>query len=229
MVMAVVVIGKTAGKLPSVLVSVFEDAFSGSALSGGVFGFLLSRALRYGAMRGLLSNEAGCGTATIAYASSDEKSPARQGFWGIFEVFFDTIVLCTMTALVILVSYDDPYVFCGEPGVMLTVRAFCASLGDWAGYVLGAAVFLFAFATVICWAEYGLECVGYFSRSRLGGTLYLSVYFVLIVIGSFAAPALVWGVTDLSLGVMTLINLFALSLLSGKVKKSTDEFFRARE
>ncbi len=223
MIMALWVIFANVRELPSVFSLIFKEAFSAESAAGGVFGFLFSRALRFGSMRGLLSNEAGCGTAPTAYAASNEKSPAKQGFWGIFEVFFDTIVLCTMTALVILISPMSD-----EGGsVMTTVNAFCASLGDWAGYILAAAVFMFAFATVICWADYGLACVRYFGREKRYGTLFLCIYFVSIVFGALAAPKLAWELTDLSLGIMTLINLAALIILGGEVKSETEDHFKA--
>ncbi len=225
MIMALLVIVRNIDGLPGVFGMIFEGAFSPEGAVGGILGFLLSRSLRFGTMRGLLSNEAGCGTSPIAYAASNEKSPAEQGFWGIFEVFFDTIVLCSMTAFVILLSYGDSYVSRGE-GVMLTVRAFEASLGDWSSYVLAVSVFLFAFATVICWAQYGLECVGYFSRAKAPGTLYLCVYFVFVVLGAVAAPEITWEITDLALGGMTVINLIALCLMHHSVKRETDLFFK---
>lgn len=226
-VMSLCVIFKNAGALSGVFGMIFSDAFSYESAAGGVVGFLFSRALRYGSMRGLLSNEAGCGTAPIAYAASNEKSPAKQGFWGIFEVFFDTIVLCTMTAIVVLISYGDPRVKESAGTVMMTVKAFSTSLGEPAAYVLAAAVFMFAFATVICFAGYGLECVGYFSNSRAAGTVFLCVYFFFIVFGAVAAPAFVWDLTDFALGSMTLINLAALCLLGKDVREETDLFFKA--
>lgn len=226
MIMALLVIVRELDGIPFVLGMIFEDAFSFESAAGGIVGFFLSRALRFGTMRGILSNEAGCGTSPIAYAASNEKSPAEQGFWGIFEVFFDTIVLCSMSAFVILLSYDDPYVFGGAGGVMLTVRAFVASLGEWSSYILAAAVFLFAFATVICWAQYGLECVWYFSRAKAFGTIYLCVYFIFVVLGAVAAPEAVWEITDFALGGMTIINLFALCLMQREVKRETDAFFK---
>ena len=221
--MALLVIFSDLGELSSAFGAIFKGAFSYESAAGGVFGFLFSRTLRLGTMRGLLSNEAGCGTAPIAYASSNEKSPAKQGFWGLFEVFFDTVILCTMTALVILVS---PVSGAGEGDVMMTVDAFCASLGAGSAYILAAAVFMFAFATVICWADYGLVCARYFGKTRTTGTVFLCLYFVSIVFGSLATPAVAWKLTDLSLSIMTLINLFALIVLAGDVKKETDSFFK---
>ena len=114
-------------------------------------------------MRGLLSNEAGCGTAPTAHASAAATSPAAQGVWGIVEVVVDTILLCSATALVILVAVPHPDLF-GENGVMMTVSAFSSVLGDWSAWFLRGAILAFGYATVLCWAGYGLEAIAFLSR-----------------------------------------------------------------
>ena len=136
--------------LGDAMASIWRDAFAPQSAVGGVSGFLLSRALRVGTMRGLLSNEGGCGTAPTAHAEANAKSPAHQGVWGIYEVFADTVLLCTLTALVILSSGIPTE---GENYMMITIGAYAAVLGEIASCFLALSVLLFGFATVICWAH----------------------------------------------------------------------------
>jgi AGCS family alanine or glycine:cation symporter len=150
------VIIPNAARLTDALSLILRCAFSPSAAAGGVGGYAVARAVRYGVMRGLVSNEAGCGTAPCAHAIAECSSPAKQGAWGIFEVFVDTVVLCTLTALVVILEYDAASAFDGNY-MMMTVAAFSARLGNAAAYFLCAAVLCFGFATVLCWAHYGLR------------------------------------------------------------------------
>jgi AGCS family alanine or glycine:cation symporter len=181
-------------------------------------------------MRGLLSNEAGCGTAPFAHATSSAKEPAEQGAWGIFEVFADTILLCTVTAVVIILNYEACAAYSSN-GVMMTVRAFSAVLGDGASYYLCLAVFLFAYATVVCWAQYGVECVRYLTEKmspsiqKWGRRGYIALFCGCILIGALCSPSSVWALSDFSIGSMTLINLFVLCLGAGEVKRYTDRVY----
>ncbi len=202
--------------------SIFEGAFSKGSMGGGVIGFLTSRALRVGTMRGLLSNEAGCGTAPTAHASADAKSPASQGLWGIFEVFVDTILLCTATALVILVAPIDPCTMAGE-GILMTVRAYTSVLGAWSGVFLAAAVFCFGYGTLLCWGHYGAEAI----RALTGRKGILRAYYLLfgicILWGTVKAPLFVWELADFAMMGLTLINLFVLFLLRREVREESGE------
>jgi len=187
---------------------------------------LFSDAIRYGTMRGLLSNEAGWGTAPLAHAASSTKEPAKQGTWGIFEVFVDTIILCTMTAVVIIVNYDDACAYASD-GIMMTVKAYSATLGKSAEYFLCAAVLLFAYATVICWAHYGVECVSYiFKNKKFYARIFYIVFCVFVFIGAIVAPEAVWTVVDFSIGSMTLINVLVVCFMSGEVRMLTDRLFK---
>ena len=200
--------------------SVFREAFRPSSAAGGVLGFLTSRALRVGTMRGLLSNEAGCGTAPTAHACADTNSPAAQGIWGIFEVFVDTILLCTATALVILVSFPDVEMF-GDNAVMMTIRAYSSVLGKWSEYFFCAAVFCFGYATVICWANYGLESVRALSPGRGWRRAYLFLFSLCIPAGAMLAPGVVWTVSDFAIATLTTINLAVLLALRREVREET--------
>lgn len=204
---------------------ILSDAFSPDSAAGGIFGFILSRSLRYGTMRGLVSNESGCGTAPTAHATSNSRIPAEQGFWGIFEVFADTIVLCSMTAFVVIISYPEVSRF-GDNFIMMTISAYSSVLGEWAGYFLAVAVLCFAFATVICWAHYGMESVAYLSGKRLWKNVYIVFYSLAVFAGAFAASDIIWQWADFSIGVMTVINVCVICLMSREVKMETADYFR---
>lgn len=199
---------------------IVSEAFSPMGAAGGVFGFLTSRALRVGTMRGILSNEAGCGTAPTAHASSHTDSPAAQGVWGIFEVFVDTILLCTLTALVILVSFPDLHDF-GLSPVMMTVRAYSSVLGSWASYFLCAAIFCFGYATVICWAGYGAESVRAISRKKRYLALYFLAFCICLLIGVNTTPQSVWDISDFAIASLTVINLAVLLLCRREIREET--------
>ncbi|MBQ8310419.1 MAG: sodium:alanine symporter family protein [Clostridia bacterium] len=208
--------------------SIFREAFTPASGAGGVIGFLTSRALRVGTMRGLLSNEAGCGTAPTAHAAADAKSPAAQGVWGIFEVFVDTILLCTATALVILVSRDEVSLYASD-GVMMAIRAYSTVLGDWAAYFFAAAILCFGYATLLCWGGYGLESVRFLSPKKRWRGLYLIAFAACVAAGSLYAPDAVWDVADFAIASMTYINLMMLLLLRREVRTGTREAFGKEE
>ncbi len=225
MLLSLAVLVLRAPLIPSALKSIFSAVFDVRSALGGVGGFAVARALRYGAMRGLVSNEAGCGTAPIAHACADTDHPAKQGFWGSFEVFADTWVLCSMTALVILVSYDKVMMY-GDNSIMMTVRAYTTVLGDWSGYFLCAAVLFFGFATVVCWGHYALEALSYLTENRGLRTGIICVFSLGAAVGTVTSPAALWQIADLAIGAMTLINLAVLLLMQGEVRRWTVDYFK---
>ena len=202
---------------------IFKNAFTVRSGVAGAFGFLLSSSLRYGTMRGILSNEAGCGTAPAAHAVSSCKIPAKQGAWGIFEVFVDTILLCTLTAIVIIVGFDgvDP----NGDFMMMTVNAYTSLLGDFSGYFIAVAVLLFGLATVLCWAHYGIVSVKYLTNRRFATPVFIAIYSAAVCLGSVLSSDIIWDGADLSIGAMTLINVAILIKLSGEVKRETESYF----
>ncbi|MBQ9079837.1 MAG: sodium:alanine symporter family protein [Clostridia bacterium] len=222
-IMSVAVMILRRDSLPAAFAAILEDAFSFDSALGGVVGFVLSRGVRYGTMRGLMSNEAGCGTAPIAHAGSSVSYPAQQGIWGIFEVFVDTILLCTMTAVVIIISLGEVSVYGADP-IMMTLRAYSAVLGSWSEYVMCAMVLFFGFATVICWAHYGMECVSYLTERRGWRWTFVVAYGLAAAVGAVAAPDAVWSVADFALGAMTIINLAVICAMSGEVVSETREY-----
>ncbi len=210
--------------VPSVFSVIFEDAFRLDSAAGGIFGFVLSTKLRAGTMRGLMSNEAGCGTAPTAHASSNTESPAKQGFWGIFEVFVDTILLCTLTAIVIILAGDGVMGFSQDP-MMMAIKSYSSVLGEWSEYYMCISVLLFAFATMVCWAHYGKESLRCLTKKKGAATAFILLFCLFVFVGAVAAPKIAWLLADLALGVMTLINLPILCAMSGEVKRETERFF----
>ena len=202
---------------------IFKSAFTLRSGVSGAFGFLLSSSLRYGTMRGILSNEAGCGTAPAAHAVSSCRIPAKQGAWGIFEVFVDTILLCTLTAIVIIVGFDgvDP----NGDFMMMTVNAYKSLLGDFSGYFIAISVLLFGRATVLCWAHYGIVSVKYLTRKRFSTPTFIVIYSLAVLFGSVISADIIWGGADFSIGAMTIINVVVLIMLSGEVKRETEDYF----
>ena len=214
--------------LGDALAAIFKDAFAFDSAAGGIIGFAISRGMRAGCMRGLMSNEAGCGTAPTAHAAAECNSPAAQGFWGIFEVFVDTILLCTLTALVIIVSVlggGDAMAFSSDP-MMMAIKAFSSVLGGWSEYYMVVSVLLFAFATIVCWAHYGKESVTFLTKRQSLAAVYVILYSLFVFIGALTAPKSAWLAADLALGVMTIINLVILFLMRREIKQETDRFFK---
>ncbi len=224
-VMSLAVILRSGDALGEVFLSIIKGAFSPVAAASGVGGFVFTRAIRFGVMRGLVSNEAGCGTAPTAHAIADCPSPAKQGMFGIVEVFVDTIVLCTMTALVVILGYGDASRYAGSY-MMMTIAAYASGLGSYAAYFLCAAVVCFGFATVLCWGHYGLSCARYFKISGKARILFTAAYCLSVFVGSFASAELAWSLSDLSMGAMTVINLICLFFMSREVKDETDVYLK---
>ncbi len=223
-IMSCTVIALSFDKMPSVLTEIIDGAFSFRSVGGGAFGFLVSDALRFGTIRGLFSNEAGCGTAPTAHATSNTDSPCEQGFLGIVEVFVDTMLVCTMTAFVILLSPASINSFSDDP-IMMVFSAFSAALGSGSDVFLCISVFLFAFATVICWGYYGKECIYYLNKSKSAERIYYFIYIIFIFIGSVVSLEPVWQIADLAVGVMTLMNLLVLFLMRREITSETERYF----
>lgn len=206
------------GYIPEVLADILSGAFSLKAAGGGALGFGLREAVRYGITRGIFSNEAGCGTSPTAHASADVESPHHQGCFGIFEVFADTILLCSMTALVILIA-QKKYGLTGLDGVPLTLRAFHLALGPAAEWIIAVSVVLFALATVIAQIYYGSVCVGYFTASRIAPKLYAICASAVSLIGTVINTSSMWIAADLTVGVMTVINVAVLIVMRREIAK----------
>jgi len=209
------------------IILIFEDAFELKSGIGGVFGFLLSNSLRYGTMRGILSNEAGCGTAPAAHAVSNCDIPAKQGMFGILEVFVDTILLCTLTAIVIIVG-SGGVVPSGSNYMMITVNAYSDILGKIAGDFIAISVILFGLATVLCWGYYGLESVNYLCKGGRISLIFVLLYAASLIYGAIMTSEIAWEIADLSIGVMSIINLSVLFFMNSQVVQETKNYFNGK-
>ena len=207
--------------IPSVFGSIFEGAFSPASVTGGAVGsFFMS--MKKGVSRGIFSNEAGLGTGSIAHACADTKKPVKQGFFGIFEVFADTIVICTLTALVILcsgVSID----FGKAAGAELTIQGFTSTYGNWVSLFTAVAMCCFAFSTIIGWGLYGARCIEFLFSSKVIKP-FMVVYSLVAILGATVDLGLIWSIADTFNGLMAIPNLIALFLLSGTVVKLIKEY-----
>ncbi len=195
------------GALPGALRLVVDGAFSGTAATGGFAGSTIMLAMRYGVARGLFSNEAGLGSAPMVHAAATTDHPARQGLYGIFEVFVDTILICTTTGLVILVTgeWDS-----GQTGAALSVRAFETGLpGTWGDIVVTGGLVLFAFSTIIGWSYYGETGIVYLFGAR-AAMPYRIAWLVFVFLGSIGSLHVVWDIADTLNGLMAIPNLIAV-------------------
>ena len=214
-------------RLGEALVSIWRDAWAPASAGAGIGGFLLSRGVRYGVMRGLVSNEAGCGTAPMAHATAESDSPAAQGVFGLVEVFVDTVLLCTVTALAILVSDSGPGAY-GEDAVRTAQAAFSSVLGEWAGGFFAISILFFGVATILCWAHYGRTCMTYLTAGRGGkvaDVLFLIIFAVSLLFGSVAAPSRAWELADVAIALMTVLNLIILVVMHREVVDETNRLF----
>ena len=212
--------------VPAVFASIFQGAFNPRAVTGGIVGsFFLS--MKNGVSRGIFSNEAGLGTGSIAHACADTKKPVKQGMFGIFEVFMDTIVICTMTAMVVLLSgVEIPY---GQTaGAELTISGFTTVYGNWVSIFTAVAMVCFAFSTIIGWGLYGGRCVEFLFGPK-SVKIYTAAYALVSIVGATVDLGLVWGISDTFNGFMTVPNLIGVFLLAPVVLKLMKEHFEAEK
>lgn len=212
-------------RIPSVFASIIGGAFSPKSFTGGVVGSMFL-SLKKGVSRGIFSNEAGLGTGSIAHACADTKKPVKQGMFGIFEVFADTLVICTLTALVILCS-GTPIHYGVEAGAELTISGFTTTYGSWATIFSAIALCCFAFSTILGWGLYGSRCIEYLFSSNKVVRPFLVVYSLVAILGATVDLGLLWNIADTFNGLMAIPNLIALFLLSGTVVKLLQEFLKS--
>lgn len=210
-----------ADAIPEVFSSIIKGAFAPQAVTGGVVGSVFL-ALRTGAARGVFTNEAGMGTAAIAHASSNVSHPVEQGLMGIMEVFLDTIVICTMTAVVILCS-KIPIKFGCDSGVSLTTEAFSSTLGDWVSIPLAGAVSCFAIATILGWSLYGVRCAQYLFGDNVWKKFSI-MQAVLIIVSAILSTSTVWMLAETVNGLMMIPNLIVLAYQAPELKRLTEEY-----
>ena len=226
----VVVILMRITDVPGVFGAIFSSAFSFEAVGGGVFGYAIMVAMKNGFARGVFSNEAGLGSAPIAHAASSTEEPAEQAIWGVFEVFFDTIVICSITAFTVLLSGFElgadalkAYTSNGAAAV----EAFNSILpGTLGGTIIQISLVFFALSTILSWSYYGERCWGYLSGDNRAVTgIYKIVFVLFCIVGATGSGQLMWDISDTLNGAMAIPNLIALLLLSGAVASITKEYF----
>lgn len=211
--------------LPQVFSSIFQGAFQPRSVTGGLVSSMLLT-MRSGVARGIFSNEAGLGTASIAHATADTDSPVRQGLFGIFEVFVASMVICTLTALVILCSGVEVH-YGAAAGAELTIEGFIRSYGSVASLLAALVLCCFAFSTILGWGLYGLRCVEYLFGSRAGKP-FLIVYSLVAILGATLELELIWNVADTFNALMSIPNLIAVALLSPVVVELIQQEWPAR-
>lgn len=205
-------------RIPAVLLQIVKEAWTPGAAGGGIAGFLFSRSVRFGLARGVFSNEAGLGTLAVLHGAAEDTGPEEQGMWAMFEVFFDTIVICTLTALVILCVGGAP----GLDGTALTSFCFTKILGSFGGILVSGSMAVFAFATIIAWYYIGRQMFFYLAEHLCPGAdieyLYTVLYLLAVWLGCVCRLELVWIVSDLVNGLMAYPNLLSLWLLAEHVR-----------
>lgn len=214
--LAIIVIN--VARLPEVIALILKSAFTATAATGGFAGVGIMMAMRYGIARGVFSNEAGLGSAPIAHATATTNHPVRQGLWGVFEVFFDTIVMCTATALVIMLTgvWSN-----GESGAVLTISGFNAVFGGTVGAGLVTfCMILTAYDTLLAWCFYGETCTAYLlGHGKVVRTVYRIIWLPFTMLGALGSLKVIWDVADTLNGLMAMPNLIALAALGGVVVK----------
>lgn len=221
-----------ASTIPTAFGLIFKEAFNFKAAFGGVAGYGILSAMRYGVGRGVFSNEAGLGSAPIAHAASSTKDPVKQGLWGAFEVFITTIIICTMSALVVLSSdiYLGAFNTGTTPeynGVALSAAAYGEALPYVGNIVISISTVFFALSTILGWAYYGEVCINYLFKSHGKNAIlvYRIIYVAIVFVGAVAEIGIVWLLADCFNVLMALPNLVALIALSGVVVKATKDHF----
>ena len=217
-------------EVPAALRVIFQSAFSFEAVGGGLFGYAIIVAMRQGFARGVFSNEAGMGSAPIAHAATATEEPAEQAMWGVFEVFFDTIIICSITGLTVVLSglYNDPagleaYASKGAAAVAAFNSILPGTLG---GTIIQISLIFFALSTILSWSYYGERCWGYLSGgSKAADRVYKGIFILVCIVGATGSGTLMWDISDTLNGLMALPNLVALLLLSGTAAKVTKDYF----
>lgn len=221
-ILAIGVVLLNAKNVPAVFASIFKGAFNPASVTGGAIGsFFMS--MKKGVSRGIFSNEAGLGTGSIAHACADTRKPVKQGFFGIFEVFVDTIVICTLTAFVILCS-EVPVNYGSAAGAELTISGFTSTYGGWVSIFTAVAMCCFAFSTIIGWGLYGTRCIEFLFGSKANKP-FMVLYSLVAIVGATMDLGLMWGIAETFNGLMAIPNLIAVFLLSGVVVKLVEEYF----
>ena len=228
---ALVIVVLHAGNIPAAFAAIFKGAFNLNAAGGGALGYGISQTITWGFKRGAFSNEAGLGSAVMVNSASNVKEPVHQGMWGVFEVFADTIVVCTLTALVILttgvVDLQSGAVLVGVQDNALVGQAFTAAFGSFGPKFIAISILLFAYSTTLGWSHYGTKAVEYLFGAT-GSRIYKVVFVCMTVVGATMKLGLAWDLSDTFNGLMMIPNLIGVLALSGTVVAITRNYFDRR-
>ena len=228
---AVAIVAFHGAAIPAAFAAIFKGAFAARAVGGGIVGYGIKSAISWGFKRGAFSNEAGLGSSVMVHSSSNVREPVQQGMWGIFEVFADTLVVCTLTALVVLTSglvdLDTGAVLSGSAGSALVGEAFGTVFGNIGPMFIAVSILLFAYSTVLGWSHYGTKAFEYLFGTR--ATVIYKIFFVcLIYVGATMSLDLAWELSDTFNGLMMIPNLIGVLALSGTVAKITQNYIARR-
>lgn len=222
---SIIVIVTHIGSLGTVFSQIIKGAFTPASVSGGLVGVSIQQAAKAGFGRGIFSNEAGLGTAPIAHAAANVDHPVHQAMYGVFEVFMDTIVICTLTAVAILISGCADGFYGQSAGTDLTIMAFGTTFGGkLSAIIIACCITLFAFSTLLSWSLYGARCMEFiFGTNSI--KVYQAIYVVFVVVGATVQLSLVWQIADTVNALMAVPNLIAVLILSPKAVELTREYF----
>ena len=216
--------------IPAVFGQIFAGAFSFKSVGGGLFGYTIMMAMKQGFARGVFSNEAGLGSAPIAHAASSTEEPCEQAIWGVFEVFIDTIVICSITAFAVLLSgildVEGGLSAFASKGAAAAAAFNTILPGTLGGKIIELSLLFFALSTILSWAYYGENCWGYLTKNNKTFILVYKIIFALVcIVGAMGSGTLMWDIADTLNGLMAIPNLIALLMLSGVVAKVTKDYF----
>lgn len=221
--------------IPRAFSLIFSRAFSFKAAGGGVLGYTFATVIRQGMARGVFSNEAGLGSSVIAHSASETREPVKQGLWGVFEVFFDTFIICTLSALTFLTTVDIDSLTGKEEDVAMAMQVYSDNFGSFGIAIFSVILPLFAFTTILAWSYYGEKAVGFcFARSgekgqKTAAAVFKAVYVLLIAFSTAITSDLIWAIDDTFNGLMAIPNLICLVALSGVVAKVTRNYFKRKK
>lgn len=230
-VLALIAIGTHYYRIPEAFGLIFTKAFNFDAVGGGILGFAFGTVIKKGMARGVFSNEAGLGSSVIAHSASETREPVKQGLWGVFEIFFDTFVICTLTALMFLTTFDVHTLSEGMDDSVMSMTLFSANFGAFGTATFSIILPLFAFTTIIAWSYYGEKAVEFFfgfmkeENRKYPVTIFKVIYVLLIAASAMIHSGLVWDISDTFNGLMALPNLICLVGLSGLVAKITRNYY----
>ncbi len=227
---SIVVIVLRITDIPAAFAQIFASAFSFESVGGGIFGYAIMLAMRQGVARGVFSNEAGLGSAPIAHAASSAEEPVEQAMWGIFEVFIDTIVICTITGLTVILSgvlnTAGGLESFSSKGAVAVAAFNCILPGTLGGTIIQISLIFFSLSTILGWSYYGQSCWGYLTNNNAKVLFVYKIIFVAVcVVGAVGSGTLMWDISDTLNGLMALPNLIALLALSGVATKMTKDYF----